>query len=184
MADFKITLHLVMSLDGFMAKKDKSIDWFESSCDFENGVDFPNTETFLNSIDCYVMGSSTYEFALQLAEEHGWPYGNKPTFVLSTRELKSERESVEFFSGHLEKLVDEKLRPRFKNIWIVGGSKLATDFLNAGLVNEINLGILPILLGEGIPVFNSHLQEHKLQLKSSTAYKNGLVEMVYSMGQF
>ena len=57
------------------------------------------------------MGSSTYEFASQLAAEHGWPYGNKPTFVLSTRELKSERESVEFFSGHLEKLVDERLRP-------------------------------------------------------------------------
>ena len=87
-----VTLHVVSSLDGFIAKKDNSVSWMDSPGDiYERGVTDDGAEV-LQSIDCYVLGSRTYEHALQL----GWPYGDTPTFVITNRELPSTRESVEF----------------------------------------------------------------------------------------
>ena len=97
-----ITLHVVSSLDGFIAKKDNSVSWMDSSGDvYERGVTDDGSEV-IQSIDCYVLGARTYEHALQL----GWPYGDTPTIVTTNRELPSTRKSVEFYSGDLKKLVD------------------------------------------------------------------------------
>jgi len=89
-----VTLHVVSSLDGFIAKKDNSVSWMDSSGDvYEREVTDDGAEV-IQSIDCYVLGSRTYEHALQL----GWPYGDTPTVVMTNRELPSTRESVEFYS--------------------------------------------------------------------------------------
>ena len=97
-----ITLHMVASLDGIIARKDNSVSWMDSSGDvYEKGVSEGNADDAVTSIDCFVLGSRTYEHALQL----GWPYGDTPTVVLTNRELPSTRKSVEFYSGDLEKLV-------------------------------------------------------------------------------
>src|SRR5215472_11510679 len=98
-----VTLHVVSSLDGFIAKKDNSISWMDSSDVYERGVTDDGSEEVLQSIDCYVLGSRTYEHALQL----GWPYGDTPTVVVTKRELRSARESVQFYSGDLKRLVAE-----------------------------------------------------------------------------
>ena len=97
-----VTLHLVASLDGFIAKNDNTISWMDSSDVYERGVTDDGAEV-IQSIDCYVLGSRTYEHALQL----GWPYGDTPTVVVTKRELSSKRKSVEFYSGDLKRLVDE-----------------------------------------------------------------------------
>ena len=99
-----VTLHVVSSLDGFIAKKDNSVSWMDSSDVYEPGVTDDGAEV-IQSIDCYVLGSRTYEHALQL----GWPYGDTPTVVVTNRELPSTRESVEFNSGDLKRLVGEIL---------------------------------------------------------------------------
>ena len=91
---FILTIHMVASLDGFIAKKDNSISWFETSSLYEKGVDGQDPEQFLKSIDCYIMGSKTYEHALELSKTYGWPYGDTPTIVLSTRKLPIERKNV------------------------------------------------------------------------------------------
>ena len=179
--NFKITVHMVISLDGYIAKKDNSISWFDASCNYEKGLDFQNTDEFLESIDCYLMGSNTYEFAIALSKEHGWPYGNKPTIVLTSRDLKSDLKNVEFYAGDLNNLVDTNLKPRFNKIWVVGGAKIASDFINNKLVDEIHISILPIILGDGISVFNSLLNEQKLELINSSTYKNGMVELRYHL---
>jgi dihydrofolate reductase len=104
---------VVSSLDGFIAKKDNSVSWLESSGDaYEGGVSEDSAEEVVK-IDCFVLGSRTYEHALQL----GWPYGDTPTVVVTTRELPSTRKSVEFYSGDLKRLVDVILAPRYGNIW-------------------------------------------------------------------
>jgi len=172
---------MVTSLDGYIAKKDNSISWFETTCKYENGIDIPNSEEFIKSIDCYIMGSNTFEFATELSKEHGWPYGNKPTIVLTSRNLKSALKNIEFYSGDLNLLVNSKLRPRFKKVWIVGGARIASDFINNKLVDEIHITILPIVLGNGISVFNGLLKEEKLELINSYTYKNGLVELHYHL---
>src|SRR5690349_23485432 len=114
---------MVSSLDGFIAKKDNSVSWLESNGSvYEAGVSISEEEAaaFVKGIDCYVLGSRTYEHALEL----GWPYGDTPTVVMTGRELPSTRGSVEFYSGDLTALIRERLAPRYRNIWLVGGAVL------------------------------------------------------------
>src|SRR6202044_1737384 len=147
-----VTLHMVSSLDGFIAKKDNTVAWLDSPGSvYEAGVSISEEEaaTFVKAIDCYVLGSRTYEHALEL----GWPYGDTPAIVVTTRKLPSSRPTVEFYSGDLNNLVGETLTPRFQNIWLVGGTQLAQSFLKLGLIDEIRLMIAPVLLGEGLRLF-------------------------------
>jgi dihydrofolate reductase len=98
--DSRVTIHMAASLDGFIARGEGSVDWLEVSDEFAGG-DSPGpgfVEAFLQAIDCYVMGSRTYETALLFDSQGlGWPYGDKPTFVLTTRQLPRTRDSVEFY---------------------------------------------------------------------------------------
>ncbi len=170
-----VTLHVVSSLDGFIAKKDNSVSWMDSFDVYEAGVSGDDSEQVLQSIDCYVVGARTYEHALEL----GWPYGDTPTFVITNRKLPNTRASVEFYSGDLEKLVREILAPRFRNIWLVGGAVLGQSFLKLDLVDEIRLMVAPVSLGDGLHLFGNSGIERKWHLKNVTAYKNGFVELSY-----
>jgi len=170
-----VTLHVVASLDGFIANKDNSVSWMDSSDVYERGVTDDGAEV-IQSIDCYVLGSRTYEHALQL----GWPYGDTPTIVITNRALPSTRKSVEFYSGELKRLVGEILAPRYGNIWLVGGAMLGQSFLRLGLVDEIRLMIAPVTLGDGLHLFGDSGTEQKWHLKNVVAYKNGFVELLYS----
>jgi dihydrofolate reductase len=173
-----VTLHMVSSLDGFIARKDNSISWLNTGSVYEAGVSISEEEaaTFVKTIDCYVLGSRTYEHAVEL----GWPYGDTPTVVVTGREWPPARKSVEFYSGDLKTLVDVKLAPLYRNIWLVGGAMLCHRFLELGLVDEISLTIAPVLLGEGLRLFGGSLTEDRWNLKNVVAYKNGFVELSYS----
>ena len=178
---FKVTIHMVASVDGMIAKKDNSISWFETSDYYEKGVVEQKTEEFLKTIDCYVMGARTYEHALELSKSYGWVYGDVPTFVVTHRDLAVERKNVELYSGDLDKLVNERLRPNYRNVWLVGGAKLLKDFIRLKLADEIRLSVLPIILGDGTPFFDHIEQEQTLHLKDVTAYKSGMVELYYEI---
>ena len=141
-------------------------------------------EAFLKTIDCYVMGSRTYETALGFeAKGLGWAYGDKPTFVLTRRELPRRRDSIQFYSGDLAQLVHEQLRPKFRSIWFVGGSEVCAQCLRLGLADEIRYSILPILIGDGIRFFDKCDRDIALHLVESKAYKNGMVELRYEVRQ-
>ena len=175
----RVTLHVVSSLDGFIARKDNNISWLDvNGSVYEVGVSISEEEaaTFVKAIDCYVLGSRTYEHALEL----GWPYGDTPALVVTGREWPSARKSVKFYSGDLKTLVDVKLAPRYRNIWLVGGAILCQRFLELGLVDEIKLTIAPVLLGEGLRLFGGSLTEENWNLKNVVAYKNGFVELSYA----
>jgi dihydrofolate reductase len=178
---FKLTIHMVSSLDGYIAKKDNSVSWFETSDNYEKGVTEQNTEEFLKTIDCYVMGSHTYEHALELSKSYGWAYGDVPTIVLTHRKLPIERQNIETYSGALNRFVNERLIPNYKNVWVVGGAKLTKDFIRLNLADEIRQSILPIMLGDGTPFFDKIGKEQALHLKNVTAYKNGMVELCYEI---
>lgn len=138
-------------------------------------------EEFLKTIDSYVMGSKTYELALELSKNYGWAYGDKATIVLTNRNLQTERQNIEFYSGDLTKLVNERLKPKYKNVWVVGGSMLTREFIRLKLADEIRVSILPIILGDGLPFFDQIGQEQTLQLNDTKAYKNGMVELCYEV---
>src|SRR4026207_1877180 len=105
---------MAASLDGFIARKDGRVDWLETADEFVGGesMDPAFVEAFLKTIDCYAMGSRTYETALRFeAPGYGRPARDKPTFVLTSRDLPRIRESVQFHSGDLAQFVNERLRP-------------------------------------------------------------------------
>jgi len=178
---FKVTIHMVSSLDGIIAKRDNSVSWFESADNYENGVAEENVEEFMKTIDCFVMGSRTYEHAFELSKNFGWPYGDVPTIVVSHRTLPIDRKNIEIYSGDLNKLVNERLKPNYKNVWLVGGAILVKDFLRFKLADEIRLSVMPIILGDGTSFFEHIGQEQPLHLKNMTAYKNGMVELWYEI---
>ena len=172
------------SLDGYIARKDGRVDWLETSDRFEGGeVLRPESVTeFLRTIDCYVMGSRTYETALDFeARGLGWSYGDKPTFVLTRRELRKTRSTVEFYVGDLKHLVDERLRPNFRSIWFVGGGAVSGECLRRGLADEIRYSILPILIGEGIAFFERLDRDVALHLVEVKGYQSGMVALRYEI---
>lgn len=182
--DSRVTIHMAASLDGFVARKDGSVDWLETSDRFVGGdaMDPAFVEAFLATIDCYVMGSRTYETALSFeARGLGWSYGQKPTFVLTRRELPRTRDSVRFRAGDLAQLVNGQLRPAFRSIWFVGGSVVSAECLRLGLADELRYSILPILIGEGIPFFQKLDRDIALHLAEVKAYESALVELRYEV---
>ena len=180
----QVTIHMVASLDGFIARKDGRVDWLETSDEFAGGdtLDPGVVEAFLKTIDCYVMGSRTYETALRFeAQGFGWAYGDKPVFVLTGRELPRSRETVEFYSGDLAELVSRRLRPKFRSIWFVGGGMVSAECLRLGLADEVRYSILPILIGDGIRFFEGLDRDVPLHLAEMKAYKSGMTALRYEV---
>ena len=183
-ADSRVTIHMVASLDGFIARRDGSVDWLETSDEFADGdtMEPEFVEAFLKTIDCYVMGSRTYETALRFESRGlGWAYGEKPTFVLTSRELPRVRDSVEFYSGDLAQLVNGRLRSTFRSIWFVGGGTLSAECLRLGLADEVLYSIMPVLIGDGIQFFEKLDRDVALHLSEVKAYKTGMVELCYEV---
>ena len=182
--DSRVTIHMAASLDGFIARKDGRVDWMETSDEFADGATMEPgiVEAFLKTIDCYVMGSRTYETALSFeAKGLGWSYGDKPIFVLTSRELPRTRDTVRFYSGDLAQFVNKRLRPTFRSIWFVGGGAVSGECLRLGLADEIYYSILPILIGDGIRFFEKLDRDVALHLADVKAYKTGTVELRYEV---
>ena len=180
----RVTIHMAASLDGFIARKDGGVDWLETDDVFSEGatLDPGSVEAFLKTIDCYVMGSRTYETAVNFeAKGLGWAYGDNPAVVLTRRELPRIRDTIEFYSGDLPQLVNTRLRPRFRNIWFVGGGMVSGECLCRGLADEVRYSILPILIGDGIRFFERLDRDIALHLAEVKAYKSGTVELRYEV---
>lgn len=183
MTDSRVTVHMAASLDGFIARRDGRVDWLETSDKFEGGatMDPEFVAAFLETIDCYVMGSRTYETALDFESKgFGWSYGTKPTFVLTHRALPRTRDTVEFHAGDLAELV-ARLRGTFRSIWVVGGGFVCGECLRLGLADEVRYSILPIVIGDGVRFFEKLDSDVALHLAEVNAYRNGMVELRYEV---
>jgi dihydrofolate reductase len=183
-ADSRVPIHMAASLDGFIARKDGRVDWLETSDRFDGGeVMAPDSVAeFLRTIDCYVMGSRTYETALDFEGKGlGWPYGEKATFVLTRRALRRTRSTVEFYAGDLERLVEERLKPTYRSIWFVGGGAVAGECLRRGLADELRYSILPVLIGDDIAFFERLDRDVALHLLDVKAYQSGMLALRYEV---
>lgn len=183
MRDSTVTIHMAASLDGFIARADGSTDWMETADTFEGGesMDAAYVADFLKSIDCYVMGSRTYETALAFdAKGLGWAYGDKPVFVLTTRALPAARETVELVSGDVAELI-EKLRARFGSIWVVGGGAVAGEVLRRGLADEVRYSIMPVAIGSGVRFFEGLDHDVAMHLMEVKAYTSGIVALRHAV---
>jgi dihydrofolate reductase len=182
-AECTVTVHMAASLDGFIARRDGRVDWMDTSDAFEGGeVMAPaDVAAFLATIDCYVMGSRTYERALAFeAQGSGWAYGNTPVVVLTHRLLPS-RSGVEFYSGDVAHLLAVRLKPRYRHIWCVGGGEVAAAWVRLGLADEVRFSVLPVAIGDGISFFEGLDRDVALHLVEVKAYASGIVALRYSV---
>lgn len=173
----KCSVFIATSLDGFIAKTDGDIQWLVTIPAPEADEDY-GFQAFFNSVDVLVMGRKTYEAALTFAE---WPYDGKRVIVLSHGEpLVPEHliGQVEFMAGTPLEVAQNLEGEGIKHAYIDGG-KTIQGFLEAGLINEMTITTIPILLGEGIPLFGHLTREIKLELLDSKWYANGFVKNHY-----
>ena len=135
----RVTIHMAASLDGFIARRDGSVEWLETSDHFEGGE------------------------------------------TMTSRELRKTRDTVEFYSGDLARLVDERLKPNFRSIWFVGGGEVSGECLRRGLADEVRYSIMPVLIGDGISFFERLDTDVALHLAEVKGFETGMVALRYEV---
>jgi len=163
----KLILYIAISLDGYVAQEDGSVDWL-SSFDEDYGY-----ENFLTTIDIIIMGRKTYDQVLSFGE---WPYSGLKTFVFTHQKLKEDK-NVEFVTGTVQKTLAEIKKHSKKNIWLVGGGNLITEFVKLQLINEYQIFMMPLFLGTGIPILQESVDLNLLKFTKSKTYKSGVIEL-------
>jgi len=169
----KVILYIAMSLDGFIAKPDGDIS-FLSQVE-QDGEDY-GYSAFTETIDTIILGRKTYDKVLSMG--YKLPYGEREVYVLS-RSYKPDSGTIHFYSGNLPELIFRLKNRDGKHIYCDGGAETAQRLLQDDLIDEFIISIIPILLGDGISLFNRSFQQRKLQLVKSKSFEKGLVQLHY-----
>ena len=188
------------SLDGFIATTDDDLAWLTGYQGSYEGAEVEpgkgSYDEFYEGVGATVMGSTTYEWILRELREHPtgrpvldeWPYAGKPTWVLSSRELEmppgdAEANDVRIRNASVPDLHEEMLASaRDRNLWIVGGGPVASQFAEAGLLDELHVTVVPVVLGSGRPLFERPLAK-PMQLAGTRVFASGMVELRYELAR-
>jgi len=163
----KTTYYCAMSLDEFIATEDNDVSWLD---DMEADESESSYDEFFASVDGLAMGRGTYDFIFNYGS---WPYGSLPTWIFTSKSLKT----LEGANLKLVKTVDDFIREtntqKMKHIWLVGGGKLASSFLQRGVLTHLSITEAPIELNAGIPLFSDHKLENIQSVKAESIQKKG-----------
>jgi dihydrofolate reductase len=174
----KSSVFIATSLDGFIARKDGSIDWLDAAnASVPPGTDL-GYESFITGVDALVMGRKTFETALSFPQ---WPYGSKPVIVISHTFAglpDGVPATVSLTTETPETLVRRLESEDHRRLYVDGGRTIQS-FLRAGLIDEMTITIIPVLLGEGIPLFGQLSEDLHFTLVSSRSYDFGFVQNTY-----
>jgi dihydrofolate reductase len=183
--------YCAMSLDGYIAETDDTLDWlmkYEGSYSGQDAEPIKGGyDRFYEGVGAIVMGSVTYEFILaHMAQTDGeWAYRGKPTWILSTRDLpepEGEDVDVRITNAAVPDLHEEMIAAAGgRNLWVMGGGNVASQFADAGLLDELLLTVVPVVLGEGKPLFDRRLPGGPTQLTGTRAFDSGMVELRYEI---
>ena len=170
----KASVFIGTSLDGFIAREDGGLDWLPEDGGEEHGY-----EAFMATVDALVIGRNTYETVLAF---DAWPYGEKPVYVLSTRPLKPPPSGarMEQLSGDPQDIVRQLEERGVDHIYVDGGITIQ-GFLRAGLIQRLIITRIPVLLGEGIPLFGPLPHDVRLEHVATRQYRTGLVQSEYQV---
>lgn len=171
----KRTVFIGTSLDGFIARKDGGIDWLPAFGEEDYGYG-----AFFKTVDALVMGRKSFETALKFPQ---WPYEDKPVIVLSRRKRKAPAklaDRVSFMTGAPAQVVRALARRGLKRLYVDGGLTIQR-FLRAGLIDELVVTRVPVLIGEGRPLFGPTGRDVKLKHLRTKAYPDGLVQSRYAV---
>jgi dihydrofolate reductase len=168
-----VILYVAASLDGYIAEPDGGVAYLEP---FEGSSGDGGYAEFIASVEALVMGATTYRQVLGF----GWPYGARAAFVFTHRELPvPESADIRFVSGPVEHVL-----PQLEgNVFLVGGAELVRQFLEAGAIDELHLHVVPVLLGDGIPLFADPPLTHA-RLIDTQLYASGILRLRYRLNGF
>ncbi|MGI9530493.1 dihydrofolate reductase family protein [Lutimonas sp.] len=174
----KIKLYIAASLNGKIAKPDGSVDWLES---------IPNPELtdhgyadFYRSIDTTIQGYATYDQIISWGID--FPYADKKNYVVTRKKQLENTEFVEFISKDHVEFIQKLKEEEGKDIWLIGGGQLNRMLLNEGLLDEIQVFVMPIILQDGKNLFGDLPNETKLSFVNSRSFSTGAVEISYTIG--
>lgn len=171
----RVVLYVAASVDGYLARRDGAIDWLPQP---NPGGDDYGYEAFLETVDTLVMGRRTYDQVLAISD---WPYGDKRTHVFSATRRAGGPAGVEFVDCDIAAFVRElKAGPGAGAIWLVGGAEIIAACLGGGVVDELVLTVVPVLLGEGIPLFSKRAWATGLRHRRTRVFPDGLVQHTYA----
>ncbi|HEY7335572.1 MAG TPA: dihydrofolate reductase family protein [Bryobacteraceae bacterium] len=170
----KVILGLGMSLDGYIARADGSIDYLAMDKESQKLMD-----EFFQTVDVAIMGRKTMEGSIKMSGGR-YDSGGLETFVFSRTWKPGARDGFEVVNGSLASLIRRIRKKKGKHIYLGGGGELARSFLQADLVDEMFIGIGPVLLGEGIPAFPGGFPQRDFSLRKCTTVSNGGIALIYS----
>jgi dihydrofolate reductase len=180
--------YAAMSLDGYIAESDDTLEWLMK---FPGVAPAPAVATveggydeFYEDVGALVMGSVTYEFVLEHATT--WAYAGKPTWVLSTRELTvfEGADDLRFTSAAVTELYDEMVAAAGdRKLWVVGGGNVASQFADAGLIDEVWVTVVPVVLGSGKPLFDRRVPGPPMRPTEVLPRASGMVELRYELSR-
>jgi len=172
----KVKLYIACSLDGYIAKKDGEVDWLNDLPDSSKTDHGYNS--FASSIDTVIIGRKTYQQVLGF--DVPWPYIKNKTLVVSRDpNLKTETNNTSVLSSNLKTEIEKLKGGEGKDIWLIGGGELITSFLDLHFIDVMILCMIPIILGEGIPLFPGKPPETKFKMVKSDPYPTGIVNLTY-----
>jgi dihydrofolate reductase len=175
----KCSVFIATSLDGYFARLNGDLDWLTTTAATNAGEDYGYKE-FFDTVDTVIMGRKTYEFILAINE---WPYAGKRNIVLSHEARKVPGNlafNVEIMSGPPADLVRRLEAEGVRHVYVNGGRTIQ-GFLNAGQINEMILTTVPVLIGEGMPLFGKLDRDIKLQHVETILYRNSLLQTRYTV---
>lgn len=168
-----LVYYVAASVDGYIAKPDGGLDWLAP---YEGAAEDYGYSKFYNSVDAVLMGRNTYEQSLSFA---AWPYPGKPCWVFSHGSTKNLPADVTVTTQSPAQAVPEIAARGVKRAWLVGGGALAASFQSQGLITEYIVTIIPVILGDGIPLFMPSGSTEKLSLVETKQYPDGLMQLRY-----
>ena len=170
----KIILYIASSIDGYIARKDGSTDWLTNYPILEN-FDY-GYSGFYESIDTIIMGHNSYKSVLDMSEECFYP--EKISYVI-TNYPESDKENIRFISGNIVDIIARLKQDEGRDIWLFGGSQIIALLLNYNLVDEMIVTYIPVIIGNGIPLFSDTLKESQWRLIENNTFENGVYQIVY-----
>jgi dihydrofolate reductase len=168
-----VIYYVAASLDGCIAISDGGLEWLAP---FEGKGEDYGYDAFYDSVDAVLLGSRTYEKSQSFG---AWPFPGKPSWVFSRRGIAAEQGDIVITSDSPAQVMAELDQRGVQRAWLVGGGALAGSFRQHRLITEYIVSVIPVILGEGIPLFASSGDREYLQLADSRSYPNGVVQLRY-----
>ncbi len=173
----RVVLYIASSFDGYISGPNGELDWLPTG-EGEGGEDYGYNE-FYDSIDTVLMGRTTYEQVLSF--DVPYPYAGKTSYVFTRSPVVENDQHATFVSEDISAFTERIQKSPGKDIWLNGGGKLVTAFMDAGLIDEVILTIIPIVLGDGIPLLDRLNKRVGLKLIEANSYDNGFVQLHYEV---